>query len=152
MTARLADRLFLAGFILAGAYYLFQSFELATAFAGSGFGPGHFPIILGVLLIVLCLAQLAIPYFQPDAEAEPDLELPNAGKLALTIGLTAIFYVAWAATGQFYIPAAVFFFALVVGYAPVRNRRSVTIAAVVATLFTAALYLIFDIALGVSLA
>jgi hypothetical protein len=151
MTTRLVDRVFLAAFILAGVIYLFQSFELAASFAGSGFGPGHFPIILGGLLIVLCLAQMGVSCFGRQEQADSKVEFLNAGKLAFTVGLTAIFFVAWAMTGRFYISAAAFFFALVASYAPERNLRTMTVAAVAALLFAAFLFVVFDVALGVSL-
>lgn len=153
MTIRFADRLFLIGFILVGAYYLFHSFELSTSFAGISFGPGHFPIILGGLLIALCLAQLAVSYFGKSTHEEvvEMMELPNFGMLALTIGLIALFYIAWSVTEHFYIPAGIFFFALVASYTPKRTVKSMATAATIAFLFTLSLFLIFDVALGVAL-
>ncbi|WP_274626267.1 tripartite tricarboxylate transporter TctB family protein [Arvimicrobium flavum] len=152
MTTRLADRLFLAGFILAGCYYLFESYKLAAAFPGAGFGPAQFPIMLGVLLIILCGVQVVVSFKRDRSEAAEPLELPNAGRLALTIILSGLFFLLWAAASQFYVPAALFFFALIMVYAPERKPRTAAVAAAVAGAFTASLYLIFELALGVSLA
>lgn len=148
MTTRLADRLFLAGFILVGLYYLYDSYVLA---AGSGFGTVQFPIVLGVVLVVLCVAELVLSIWRKAAAGDQPIAVPNALKLTLTVCLTCLYFLVFWWTRQFYLATAVFFFVLVMLYREKRTLRSAGIAAVVSALFTMTLYLVFGLAFSVQL-
>jgi len=152
MTTRLADRLFLAGFILVGIVYVYQSLGLAADNPAAGLGLVLFPITLGALLVLLCLAEFFLSARAKASEGDDRLSVPNAGKLAATVVLSGLYFLAWEWTGQFYAVTAVFFFALVTMYQEERTLRRLAVAALVSVLFAAALYLVFGLAFGIRLA
>ena len=151
MTTRHANWLFLAGFILVGVYYLYDSFALAAANPASGFGPVQFPIILGVMLILLSLAEFFVSIRKGDADEDERLRVPNADKLLMTILLTGLYFTVWSFTGQFYPTTAIFFFVLVMLYQQKRSLRTAASVALLSVVFTAALYLVFGLAFSVQM-
>lgn len=151
MATRHANWLFLAGFILVGTFYLYDSFVLAATNPAAGFGPVQFPIVLGVMLIVLSLAEFYVSVRKRDAEDDALLKVPNADKLLMTILLTGLYFTVWSITGHFYPTTAGFFFILVMLYQPNRTLRTAATVAVVSALFTAALYLVFGLAFSVQM-
>jgi hypothetical protein len=151
MTIRLANWLFLVGFILVGAYYLYDSYQLAAANPSGGFGSVQFPIALGLILIALCVAEFWHSSRNRTPEDEGRLDVPNIGKILATVVLTGLYYFLWSATGQFYPTTAAFFFVLVLMYQESRTLRSAGIAAVVSLVFTIAVFLIFNLAFGIQL-
>lgn len=151
MTLRHANWLFLIGFMAVGAYYLHQTYNLAGGQIVQNFDLIRFPLLLGVLLVALCLLELVNSIRRRDPEEDAVMALPNLGKILGTVALTALFIVAWWWTRQFYLVGVVFFFALVMLYAPQRNARAAMIAAAVSVGFMVALYLIFSLALDANL-
>lgn len=151
MTAASANRLFLAGFVLVGIFYLYHSFTLATTNPAAGYGPVQLPIALGVFLILLCFAEFWVSRSKRNPEDDQPVEIANFGKLALTVLLTGIYYLAWSQTGQFYPATAIFFFILVMVYHQTRTPRFAARAAALAIVFAIALYLVFGLAFNVQL-
>lgn len=149
MTTKMADKIVLAVFVLVGLGYLFQSYTIAQGNPGAGFGPIQFPVFLGVALVVLCAVEFISSLRRRDDDVL--LNIPNGGKLALTILLTAVLFGLWWYLRNFYVVACLFFFALVMIYQTDRTLRSTAIAAITAFIFTAALYVIFGLAFNVRL-
>ncbi|WP_210492843.1 tripartite tricarboxylate transporter TctB family protein [Microvirga antarctica] len=151
MTTRHANWVFLAGFILVGAFYVYDSLVVAASNEGAGLGPVKFPIVLGLMLIALSLADVFVSVRKRDVEDDELLEVRNAEKLLMTIILTGLYFTVWSVTGQFYPTTAIFFFVLVMLYQPNRTLRTAATVAVVSALFTTALYLVFGLAFSVQM-
>lgn len=151
MITRHINWLFLAGFVLVGIVYLYQSFGIVAANPSAGYGPVQFPLVVGALLIILCVAQAVVMIRGSDPEEDTRLAIPNAGKLVGTVILAGLYFLAWELTSQFYIVTGVFYFLLAAYYQERPTLRSLAIAALIAVLFSLALYLVFGLAFRVQL-
>lgn len=151
MTKRHANAVFLAAFILVGAIYLYASLPLISVSASGTLGPAQVPVMLGVLLVALCAVEFVLNVRRKTEEDQEPLDVPNAGKLVLTVLTTALYFALWWWTHQFYVVTALFFFALVSLYKSENSIRSAAVTALIAILFSAGLYVVFDVAFNVQL-
>jgi hypothetical protein len=151
MTTRLANWLFLAGFILVGAYYLYASVQLASTNPSVGFESIQFPIALGLILIALSIAELWHSSRARGPGDDERLHVPTAGKLAMTVILAGVYFLVWSATNRFYPTTAVFSFILIMMYQENRTLRSTGTAVAASVLFTVTLYLVFGLAFSIRL-
>lgn len=151
MTQKNAAYLALAILILAGIGYLYQTSLIAARLPAGLTGPVQFPTALGIALIGLCLIELWREFRRvPEADEEP-MRVPNAGKLAITIGLVALYFYLWSRFGQFYPLTYAFFLGLLVTYRRDRSPRALAYLAGIAGVFVLFLYLVFQVSFGIRL-
>jgi len=151
MTQKKAAYLALAVLMLVGAGYLYQTSIIAERLPAGVTGPIQFPVALGVALIVLCGVEMLREYRRTPEADEPRLEVPNAGKLAITVALIAGYFLLWSRFGLFYPLTFAFFFGLLVTYRQDRTWRSLALLAGVAAVFILFLYLVFQLSFGIRL-
>jgi hypothetical protein len=151
MTQKKAAYLVLGILILIGIGYLYQTWLIAGRLPPGLTGPVQFPVALGVALIVLCgIEVLREARRTPDPD-EPPLQVPNAGKLAITIGLMAAYFYLWSRFGLFYPLTFAFFLGLLVTYRQDRSPRSLAVLAAASGIFILFLYLVFQLSFGIRL-
>lgn len=152
MTQKKAAYLALGILILVGVGYLYQTYLIAGQLPAGRTGPVQFPLALGIALIVLCVIEIVREVRRIPEPDETPLQVPNAGKLAITIGLIAAYFLLWERFGLFYPLTFAFFLGLLVTYRADRTPRSLAILAAVAAVFVLFLYLVFQLAFGIRLA
>jgi len=86
-------------FLGIGFWFYFSSLDLPTGQSGS-FGPGYFPKILSILMIVTCIVGIVISFFSKE---NPRLEIPKLSSILIVIIPTVLFVITWATIGWFYI-------------------------------------------------
>ena len=129
----------LAGYIIVEA----SGWEYLGA---DGPGPGFFPLWYGIAMAALSLALVVSSVLRGPQPADERIDWPKAGR-ALTAWLAFAAAIAAAKLAGFTIVfAALTFFLVAVLY-----RRPLKVAAAVALASAAAFYLLFPLALGVSL-
>jgi hypothetical protein len=151
MTQKKAAFLALGILILVGIGYLYQTSLIAGQLPPGMTGPVQFPIALGIALIALCAIEILRELRRaPDAD-EARLEVPNAGKLGITIALIAAYFWLWSRFGLFYPLTFVFFMGLLVTYRQDRGARALAMMAAVSAIFVLFLYLVFQLSFGIRL-
>lgn len=151
MTQKNAAYLALGILTLVGMGYLYQTWLIVGNLPPGFTGPVQFPLALGVALIVLCVVEIVREARRtPDAD-EPPLQVPNAGKLAITIGLTAAYFYLWSRFGLFYPLTFAFFLGLLVTYRQDRSPRALAVLTATAGVFILFLYLVFQLSFGIRL-
>lgn len=111
-------------------------------------GPGTFPQILSVLLVIACLISM----FTTKKQKDQHIELPNLRYIGYTIGSTFLFIVAWVYIGLFYIVSILFISILAYIYNPApRSYKKAGGSFVFSIILTLFIYLVFDQVLKISL-
>lgn len=151
MTQKKAAYLVLGILILVGAGYLYQTYLIAGRLPAGRTGPVQFPLALGIALIVLCAIEFVREFRRTPEPDEPSLQVPNAGKLAITIGLIGAYFLLWERFGLFYPLTFAFFLGLLILYRRDRTVRSLAFLAAVAAVFILFLYLVFQLSFGIRL-
>ena len=151
MTYKFAAFVALTLILLLGVGYLYYTYLIGVGLPAGQYGPIHFPVGLGLILIVLCLVEMVREYRRVPEPDEERLTIPNAGKLAATIGLTAAYFFVWSWLDQFYPTTFAFFLSLLLVYRGEYDLRTVALMAGFAGAFTLLLYLVFQLAFGIRL-
>jgi hypothetical protein len=151
MTQKKAAILTLGILVLVGAGYLYQTWVIFGNLPPGFTGPVQFPLALGLALIVLCAVEMVREYRRTPEPDETTLQVPNAGKLAITIGLIAAYFLLWENLGLFYPLTFLFFLGLLVTYRSDRSPRALAILAALAGAFVLFLYLVFQLSFGIRL-
>ena len=119
-------------------FYTYAAFANLNFLSSTGrLGPGFFPRIIGVALIVACVAELAIARFRPG-ERPPASDY--AGTVVLVGGLTALFVLAMMVVGGY---AAMIAFMLATLMILNRGRPVQNLA--IALILPTAVYLLFNV-------
>lgn len=151
MTQKQAAYVALSIIALLGAGYLYQTYLIAGRLPAGRLDPVHFPVALGVALVVLCLIEIVREFRRIPDPQERRLTVPNAGKLGITIGLTGAYFLLWGSFGLFYPLTFMFFLGLLVTYQRDRSMRSLALLAAISGGFILVLYLVFQLSFGVRL-
>jgi hypothetical protein len=135
---------------LIGIGMIYFSKDIKSIVTASSFinGPQFYPILLASLLILFCIISIF------DTSKKPDkiIELPNAEKLFVTLGVIVVWTTFWYLYGFFY-PSSTIAVAVLLFYlnpAPI-DRKKISITALSDMLIMAFVYLIFTVALKVQL-
>lgn len=138
MTTRIA---FSGAFLVFSILYTVTAFELDFRTQGGRIGPGFFPRVLGVMLIVT--SAYAVVRDRGTAEEEPD---PAWRTTAAVIGLTGLFVASLTVLGG--LGAMVAYMAVMLW---LLNRRHPVQNVLISILLPAALYLMFDVWLNAAM-
>jgi len=151
MTQKNVAYLVLGILILVGVGYLYQASLIVGRLPEGSLGPVQFPAALGIVLIGLCVIELLREARRTPDPDESLLQVPNAGKLAITIGLTGAYFYLWAEFGLFYPLTFAFFLGLLVTYGRDRSLPRLALMVAVAAGFIVFLYLVFQLLFGIRL-
>lgn len=156
MTRKHMNMALLLVILAIGAGYLFYAQLIAEKRLGENLGPILFPVTIGVGIVALAAVEivrsLRPPKTPEDAEQEAaPFDLPNAGKLAATVGLIAAHIFIWQNFGLFYPSTFGLFVALVLVFRATLAPREIGLAVLWAGTFTLVLYLVFQRAFGIAL-
>ncbi|UOA33136.1 hypothetical protein DSM110093_02948 [Sulfitobacter sp. DSM 110093] len=136
MTQTLRDRLIASTLILLSLLAIW----VALDFRGDGY---VFPMAMAGLLAVVCLLKLILPGENPDIEKE-ELESINWNRFLLWSVFAVLFYILAEPLGVFIVIPA-FMFAVLKFLAHLK----ITTAALIAVLFTATIFFVFELLLEV---
>ena len=134
-------------FIALGGFLAASSAELPDGLGGLP-GPGFFPQVIGIVVLLLAgllLFQALRPRAADSAGEATEFRLENRGALAAAAGLTFLYLALWG-TGLFALRTVVFL-ALFLKFLGQRWKTSIAVAVVLTVTVTAA----FQMGLGVSL-
>lgn len=151
MTQKRAAYLALGILILAGMGYLYQTYLIAARLPAGFYGPVQFPLALGVALIALSALEIFREFRRPAEPDEPMLQVQNAGKLGITIGLIAVYFFLWSRFGLFYPLTFAFFLGMLVTYNKDRSPRALAQLVAISGAFILFLYLVFQLSFGIRL-
>lgn len=151
MTNRLVNIGFLLLILTVGAGYLWMSRMLTVERLGDDLRPVMFPVALGAGIVLLSLVELARALRSRDPEEAEPFVIPNVGRLAATIALIALHFLAWSKLDTFYPATAILFTALVLLFRSHFTAREVGIAVGLAVAFTALIWAVFQLAFGIDL-
>jgi len=140
MSYRKATYLVLGLLVLLSGAYFWTAIGLRDPRTRGSIGPGYFPVILSVLLVVLCLISFVQTWRRTD---DKTITIPNLGLVAACIGLTALFLVAWGFLGGFYVLSFVFVVVLMTLFAPGQGWRKHAVNIGAALVLSAAIYGLF---------
>lgn len=153
--------LFLAALLVAAAAYTVMAFGLDWRVGAGQIGPGFFPRIVGVIIIVGCLVTIARVLLGSsgaspsvsiaDADEEAELGIEGDGRTdawitLLAVGCMVIFYVLFEPLGA--LLASIVFLGLLLA---VVNRGHHRTNIAVSVLVPAGLYLVFEVLLDAGL-
>ncbi len=140
MSYKKATYLVLGLLVALAALYFWTAINLRDPRTRGTIGPGYFPVILSVLLVVLC----AISFVQTWRSSEDKvITIPNLGLVSACIGLTALFLVAWRMVDGFYALSFAFVLVLMTLFAPGRGLRQLAVNTAAALVLTGAIYGLF---------
>ena len=151
MTQKRAAYLALGILNMVGVGYLYQTYLIAARLPAGFTGPVQFPLALGVALIALSAFEIFREFRRTPEPDEPLLQVPNAGKLGITIGLIAAYFYLWSRFGLFYPLTFAFFLGMLVTYNKGQSSRSLALLVAVSAAFILFLYLVFQFAFGIRL-
>ena len=135
----------LAVIVLIGVVYLTAASRLPQSNALT-LGPDYFPNILGVLLIVLCI----LSFFQTWRKSDEGMEIANFKTILITLGIVALFVLAWQYAGYFYVLVFLTLFILFSLYSLKSERKKrVWIHGAISLGTVGAIYLIFEVVIGI---
>src|SRR5699024_5509387 len=97
-------------------------------------GPGYFPKILAVGLIIFCLLSL----LQTRKEQEKKISLPHVKTILVTIGITIVFFLSWKFLGLFYLNTFLYLLVLFIYYNP--NKKKIVFYCIVALFIVLLVY------------
>jgi hypothetical protein len=124
--------------LILAALYTWSAFSDLTFLSSTGrLGPGFFPRIVGVSLVVACLIDLAIELFRPRPPVAHFDHIPTVLAVA---GLSVLFVLALAILGG-YLAMFAFVFATLTVLDRTRPVQSLAIALILPS----AIYLLFDV-------
>ena len=141
MSYKKASYVALSLLILLGGLYLWSATGLRDPQTRGAIGPGYFPIILGVLLILLCVISLIQTIL---SDADHLITIPNLGYVVAAIAATAVFLTLWITLGTFYPLVYVFVAGLMILFQPSSNLRRYAIILVTSLAVTLAVFGLFD--------
>lgn len=125
--------------LLAGAYF-WATIELRDPGTRGSIGPGYFPVILSVLLVILC----AISFVQTlRSEEDRVIRIPNLGFVAAALVLVGLFLTAWHFLDAFYAVAFAFVAALMTLFSPRGGVRQHAFNLTLALVLIAGVYGLF---------
>jgi len=141
MSYKKASYLALSLLVLLAMAYLWSATELRDPRSRGSIGPGYFPIILGVLLILLCVLSF-VQTMRRDTDQT--ISIPNLDYVVVTIAATSMLMVLWSYLGIFYPLVFVFVAGLMILFQPSANLRRLVIILVTSLAVTLAVFFLFD--------
>lgn len=140
MSYKKASRIVLALLVLLAGAYFWSAIGLRDPRTRGAIGPGYFPVMLSVLLLVLC----AISFVQTLRRTEDhQITIPNARLVALTLAASGLFLVAWRYLDGFYALVFLFVAGLVTLFSPRRSLRQHAINLTLALVLTLCVWGLF---------
>lgn len=146
MSYKKASYFALAFLILLAAGYLWTASGFRDPRTRGSIGPGYFPVILSVLLILLC----GLSFVQTLRRTEDEtLTIPNLGYVLMAIGAIATFITLWTFLGVFYPLVYIFVVGLMLLFQPSAELRRLVVILVTSLVVTFMIYGLFDLVMGV---
>lgn len=144
MSAKTGTYIALIALFMLGAVYVYSASQLGGTNSAT-VGPGYFPTILGVTLMILCVVSGIQNFRKQDRK----IAIPNLRLIWLTVALMAAFFLAWQFIGFFYVLTFLFFMILFTVYRPPKEHivRTLLTNAAVALVLLAFIYVVFDLVL-----
>lgn len=135
-----ASYLVLSLLLLLGVAYLWSATAIRDPGTRGSIGPGYFPVILGVLLIVLCIIALIQTLHR---QSDQPVTIPNLGYVLTGLAATVAFLILWGTFGAFYPLAFLFVAGLMTVFKPLGNWRQYALILVASLCLTLAVYGLF---------
>lgn len=148
MSAKLAAYVSLLVMFVLGVFIYISSNQMTGISQLNNLGPGFFPKILAVLLMVLCV----ISFIQTLLKKEDKKIVIGNGKMVVaTVLITATYFLVWYYHGYFYIVTFIYLSVLINLY-HVKSDKKLTIKAVglntlISFVMILVIYVIFDLVL-----
>lgn len=146
MSARKGTLTALVCLICLGIVYLISAQKLGGA-TSTTLGPGYFPTILGIALIVMCIISGVQTFRKPDKQ----IKIPNLKLVFLTILIIAVYFIAWNTLGYFYLCTFIFLFILFMLYR--HNQENLTKIFIpnilMSIIITLIIFVVFDVIMSV---
>lgn len=101
---------FIIMILIAGTYYFMADKVQGFSQGGLTLGPGAFPKILAVILIILSV--IGIIQQVTNKKEDVKLNLSGIGLVFVTVGLLILYFISWIYLGYFYINTFLFMFIL----------------------------------------
>lgn len=140
MSYKLASCISSLFFCILGILFFISAQKLPQP-SGNFIGPGYFPTIISVLLVVLSIVSFITTLRNKDKR----VELPKPENIILIIILSIAFIVSWYLTGLFYVTTFIVVVAMLYLLNPEKNyTRKIVVTLVIALFIVAFIYLVFD--------
>jgi len=112
-------------------------------------GPGYFPVLLAILLIILSIVSLIQTMIKKENEK---IDIPKLKLIILTIVMIGLLVFSWSLFGYLYVHIFFFLLILISAYKlPKINIRTIMKDSAIALVITIITYVIFNILLGMNL-
>ncbi len=133
--------------LLLALFYLYHALQIRVPPIGDSLGPRFFPLMLGGMFVLFCLANIVMDIVAPHAASDErplskDVKIRTAGIFAAALLYAAVLPVAG------YLAATVL---LIAGFLALVRFRALPRIVFWSVLLTAVFYLVFDTWLGVKL-
>ena len=145
MSYKKATYLSLALMIVLAAFYYWAALDFQDNRNRNSVGPGYFPMILSVVLIILCI----ISWIQTIRKPDYKINIPNLRVIGLSLLAIALFLISWFFINLFYISCFVFLLVLSILYNPGLNRKSLVINLSTSLAITVFIYILFGLIIQV---
>ncbi|MEW9673561.1 tripartite tricarboxylate transporter TctB family protein [Ammoniphilus sp. 3BR4] len=130
--------------LVVGSLYLRSSIDLGVG-TSTKIGPGFYPYLLGIILIILTIISLIQTWRKKEEEK---IEFPNGKLILTTIGVIALFILSWSFMGYFYIHLFFFIFILYSTYSERLKKQFLFKNAFHSLMITVSIFIIFDVVLN----
>ena len=146
MSYKKASYIALGLLALLAVLYLWSTVGLRDPSTRGSIGPRYFPVILGILLLILCAISFVQTWRREDGDP---VSIPNFGLVITSIVATALFLIAWLYVETFYLLVFVFTAALFSIFAPIGGWLQYTINFGLALILTLSIYGLFGLVMQV---
>src|SRR5699024_132186 len=140
MSKKMVNYLILFFLVIIAIGYFIMSNSLTSTNTSEAIGPGYFPKILSILLIVLCIFDF-IKVWRENKKETQKVEL-NYKFIVITLGLTVLFLLTWQMIGYFYVLVFLFFSMIFSIYKP--KLKSLPVYILVSFMLVLLIYLLFN--------
>ena len=142
MKEKHADIITLFLLLILGVFYFLSAQKMGEVQGPNTLGAGYFPTLLAVLLFILCIVSLVQRLLKKD---DKKIEIPNFGKIIITIVCTALYIALWDAVGNFILLTFILLVALFFVYRWNHGftKRNLLLIFSTALVTTALIYVLF---------
>lgn len=153
MSRSLLTYIVLVGIMIFGILYGIQALELRNArmiiTSTTTLGPGYFPSLLAIILVILCIINIIETYLKKSDEK---VEISNLKVLIYSLVVIVLFILSWFNLGYFFINVFFFILILLLVYRTQKfTTRLVLKNSVIAGGITLSTYIIFKVLLNIRL-
>lgn len=153
MSRSLLTYIVLVGIMIFGILYGIQALELRNArmiiTSTTTLGPGYFPSLLAIILVILCIINIIETYVKKSDEK---VEISNFKVLIYSLVVIVLFILSWFNFGYFFINVFLFILVLLLVYRTQKfTTRLVLKNSVIAGGITVSTYIIFKVLLNIRL-